>query len=226
MGQLSFAVVGAKATTDFKVLTDVAVLNQFVTVVFLEDQIALEKDETFYLSLKARGLLGLSGPNVFFCNTINITIIDSDGMFLHMTANVNTIMYTNSEISVYFVEEVFLAIEGELKIPVVVEKNKKIASPLTVQLRPLSIANVTNSSTVAQAFYPNMCSCTRDIDSDFIGKHYRLKSSDLPISFTSYVLKLVPVSPRTILFYQQASEAASVGSECVLPMLCPSRVFF
>ena len=68
-----------------------AILNQFIFVVFLEDQIALEYDETFYLRLRARGSSGLSGPNVFFCDTIKVTVTDSDGMFLHMAAYVNII---------------------------------------------------------------------------------------------------------------------------------------
>lgn len=69
----------------------------------------------------------------------------------------------HSEIDVYFTEEVFHASEAELRVPVVVGKNRKIATPLRVQLRPLSIVDILqmfNTSSTAQPSCPKMCSCT------------------------------------------------------------------
>jgi hypothetical protein len=73
--------IGAKVSADFTLLTDVAVLQQHVLISFLEDQVALEYDETFYLKLKPRSSGSMiTGPNIIFCDTLNITVTDSDGM--------------------------------------------------------------------------------------------------------------------------------------------------
>ena len=51
-------------------------INHFVLVTFTEDLIALEQNETFYLKLKPRS--AFSGLMVLFCDSLEITIIDSD----------------------------------------------------------------------------------------------------------------------------------------------------
>ena len=64
---------------DFKLLTEVTILNRFVLVTFLEDLIALEYNETFYLKLKPkRTVSSLTGLNVLFCDSLELTISDSD----------------------------------------------------------------------------------------------------------------------------------------------------
>lgn len=67
------------SNADFEVFTKVAILNQFVLVFFIEDMVALEYNETFYLILVHQPSTALSGINVLFCDTIELTITDSDG---------------------------------------------------------------------------------------------------------------------------------------------------
>lgn len=71
--------LGAKGNADYVVLTEVAILNQFVIVSFLEDLIALELNETFYLKLKPKHSTMPFRFNVLFCDTIKLEITDSDG---------------------------------------------------------------------------------------------------------------------------------------------------
>lgn len=72
-------ILGANVNADFIIHTQVAILNKFVIVTFLEDFIALEYNETFYLKLKPRSAVPpLLGLNVLFCDTIEITIVNSD----------------------------------------------------------------------------------------------------------------------------------------------------
>ena len=66
------------STTDFEVFTKVATLNEFVLVSFIEDMVALEYNETFNLILVHQPSTTLSGINVLFCDTIELTITDSD----------------------------------------------------------------------------------------------------------------------------------------------------
>lgn len=77
---------GAVSNADFEVFTKVAVLDQFVLVFFIEDMVALEYNETFYLTLVHQSSTVLSGINVLFCDTIELTITDSDGEVTHLCA--------------------------------------------------------------------------------------------------------------------------------------------
>lgn len=60
------------------VKTEVA--EKFVIVSFLEDLVALEYNETFFLKLKLRSS-PLVGLNVLFCDTVEITVTDSDSEY-------------------------------------------------------------------------------------------------------------------------------------------------
>lgn len=56
-----------------------------VVVTFRVDSIALEPDEEFALELVPSPLITLpSGDGVFFINRINMTIIDSDSMYIRI----------------------------------------------------------------------------------------------------------------------------------------------
>lgn len=78
-----FITSGARGGVDFEVLTEVAILDQLVFVSFLEDQIALEHEEIFYLKLKSRAHTRFSGVNFLFCDTIKVIITDSDSKCVH-----------------------------------------------------------------------------------------------------------------------------------------------
>lgn len=72
--------LGAEKAVDFELLTETTSLNNFVLVKFLEDLIALEHNETFFLKLRPKHtVLSLSGLKVLFCDSLKLTIIDSDG---------------------------------------------------------------------------------------------------------------------------------------------------
>lgn len=85
---------GAKEGTDFKVNTDVVILEQFVIVSFLEDLTALEQEETFHLKLRPKSPKSSpAGVNVLFCDTIEMTIVDTgcklcDGSLLNFSLSV------------------------------------------------------------------------------------------------------------------------------------------
>ena len=72
-----------------------------------------------------------------------------------MTTNIHLL-----GVDVYFTEESYVANEAELRIPVTVGKNRKIATPLVVRLTPLDVTHMVNGTvnTPQQCFY--MCSCT------------------------------------------------------------------
>lgn len=72
----------AKNEIDYKIETEVAALNQFVLLTFIKDSMALERDETFLLRLKPRQTMipSLSTFNVFFHDTVRLTIVDTDSM--------------------------------------------------------------------------------------------------------------------------------------------------
>ena len=71
--------LGAKKAVDFELQTEAITINQFVLVKFLEDLIALEHNETFFLKLKPKhAVLFLSELNVLFCDSLELKIVDSD----------------------------------------------------------------------------------------------------------------------------------------------------
>ena len=63
--------------------THMGILDNFVSVTFLEDLVALENNETFYLKLKLKEnfMAPATGLNVLFCDTIKLTIKDSDSKY-------------------------------------------------------------------------------------------------------------------------------------------------
>ena len=72
-------------------------------------------------------------------------------------------------VEVYFVEEDFHASEADLRIPVTVTKNRKLATPLTVELTPFSIVDMISATMTTQTSCPNMCLCTCQVPT-FLGE--------------------------------------------------------
>ena len=72
-----------------------------------------------------------------------------------------------SDVNVYFTEDQFHASEAELRIPVSVGKNRRIASPLQVQLVPLAVDDIVSELSVeitTEGTCPNGCYCECQIN--------------------------------------------------------------
>ena len=111
---------------------------------FRADSIAQEEDETLTLQLEPTSTIP-TGRNMFFKNSISLTIIDSDGKRL-----VSLVYYYNvsfeTEVEIFFTEDDFRINERNLThpnepafMPVLVTKTSRIANPIELNVIPLTV---------------------------------------------------------------------------------------
>ena len=83
-------------------------------------------------------------------------------------------MFINhSDVDVYFTRDDFRASESEQSIPIRVGKSRKIATPLSLRLRPAEVPEVTSTGDVSEGTCPDMCTCECQLNPDLYGKHDR-----------------------------------------------------
>ena len=88
--------------------------------------------------------------------------------------------FVHSDVNVYFMHDVFYASEAELRIPVSVGKSKRIATPLTLRLVPLSgddVASLLNINIITQDTCPDKCSCECQISTSEFGMFGKIYNS-------------------------------------------------
>ena len=116
------------------------------------DSIAQENNETFTLELVHRAGTNIpTGDGVFFRNTVDVTIIDTDGIVLLnlirlIKINIQTFLI---DVQIIFTEDDFRVNERNTTgpvsfMPVKISKNSRIANPIVLDIIPLTVMDATN----------------------------------------------------------------------------------
>ena len=115
-----------------------------VVLTFRVDAIAQEPNETLSLELVPIVTTLPTGDGVFFRNTLTMSIIDSDSKgLLNILAHIH-FFHEYIVVGIYFTEDDFLAIEQDLIMSVTVTKDLRIATPVVLDVIPLTVSEAEN----------------------------------------------------------------------------------